>query len=117
MTTFYPIVIPDKGGTESNFLYERYFTIRQREVRPLAELCMLAVLEHPALVEEACSTLPQQLRRRMVRLAVERRWTDSVVPLLYTWAEPTLCLRSLFPDYVHCPRLGKQLTRQVTCWR
>ena len=36
-------------------------------------------------------TLAKQLRR--VRLAVERRWTDSVVPLLYTWAEPTLSLR------------------------
>ena len=80
MTTFYPVVIPDKGGTESNFLYERYFTIRRKDARPLAEVCMLAVLEHPALVEETCSTLPQQLRRRMVRLAVERRLVPQIDP-------------------------------------
>ena len=94
MTTFYPIVIPDKGGTESNFLYERYFTIRQREVRRLAELCMLAVLEHPGLVEEACSTLPQQLRLELQTKVCEYfTITEKAPTRAFSWLKALLHLR------------------------
>ena len=75
--TYYPVVIQDGDTTSLNVIYEKFYDMRRHRVRSLLKTSMLTLLKHPPLLEEICSLLPQQLRRDMVRLGLERKLTSA----------------------------------------
>lgn len=83
----------------------------------LVKLTMRRVINLPDLLEEICSILPSSLRKDMLALALELKVTNSIVPLLYTWSEPILSLKSIFPYVNHDPELVGDLHNQVEATR
>ena len=66
-----------------------------------AILSMATVIQYPDLMEEICNLLSTSLRRDMIALALEQKMVNSAIPLLYTWTEPVLSLKSIFPT-INC---------------
>lgn len=79
----------------------------------LTVLSMATVIKHKDLVEEICSFLPPSLRREMLAMSLEMKMTNSTIPLLYTWTEPVLSLKSIFPTLNHSPELVGDMQNQV----
>ena len=71
-----------------------------------AILSMATVIQYPDLMEEICNLLSTSLRRDMIALALEQKMVNSAIPLLYTWTEPVLSLKSIFPTINCNPELG-----------
>ena len=79
-------------------------SVSHRTVNPppsLATLSMATVIQYPDLMEEICNLLSTSLRRDMIALALEQKMVNSAIPLLYTWTEPVLSLKSIFPT-INC---------------
>ena len=75
---YYPVVIPPEV-TSRNIIYEKFYDVRRHKVKSLLKSSMLKLLDHPPLLEEICSLLPQQLRRDMIRFGMERKLTNAGV--------------------------------------
>ena len=73
---YYPVVLTQNKVTR-NIIYEKFYDIRKHHVKSLLKSSMLTLLEHPPLLEEICSLLPQQLRREMIRYGMERKLTNA----------------------------------------
>jgi len=95
-------------------------SVSQRTANPppsLSTLSMATVIQYPELLEEICTLLPPSLRKDMIALALEQKMVSSVIPLLYTWTEPVLSLKSIFPT-IHChPELVGDMHNQVEATR
>jgi len=75
---YYPVVIkPTNEVTSRNIIYEKFYDVRRHQVKSLLKSSMLKLLEHPPLLEEICSLLPQQLRKDMIRFGMERKMTSA----------------------------------------
>ena len=74
---YYPVMLPQNKVTSTNIIYEKFYDIRKHHVKSLLKSSMLTLLEHPPLLEEICSLLPQQLRREMIRYGMERKLTNA----------------------------------------
>ena len=78
--TYYPVVLPAQNeATTRNIIYENFYNMRKHHVKSLLKSSMLTLLQHPPLLEEICSLLPQQLRREMIRYGMERKLTNAGV--------------------------------------
>jgi hypothetical protein len=82
-----------------------------------ATLSMATVIQYPDLLEEICTLLPTSLRRDMIALALEQKMVSSAIPLLYTWTEPVLSLKSIFPTINFNPELVGDMHNQVEVTR
>ena len=49
----------------------------------------------------------------MIAMTLEQKLTGSIIPLLYTWTEPVLSLKSIFPTLNHSPELVGDMHNQV----
>jgi len=49
----------------------------------------------------------------MLAMSLEQKMNSAIIPLLYTWTEPVLALRSLFPTLNHSPELVGDMQNQV----
>jgi len=83
----------------------------------LATLTMASVIQYPDLLEEICTFLPQSLRKDMIAKALEQKMTRATIPLLYTWTEPVLSLKSIFPTINYSPELVGDMHNQVEATR
>ena len=79
----------------------------------MTDLSMLCVVENPALVEEISPFLPNNLRAEMLGMALSHKKSGSIIPLLYTWHEPVLSLKKIFPNLFNNPELVGDLRNQV----
>ena len=80
----------------------------------LVTMSMATVLQYPDLLEEICPLIPTSLRRDMIALALEQEMdSSSLIPLLSTWSEPVLSLKSIFPTINYNPELLGDLHNQV----
>ena len=82
-----------------------------------AILSMATVIQYPDLMEEICNLLSTSLRRDMIALALEQKMVNSAIPLLYTWTEPVLSLKSIFPTINFNPELVGDMHNQVEVTR
>ena len=76
-------------------------------------LSMATVITYKDLVEDICSFLPPSLRKEMLAMSLEMKMTNATIPLLYTWTEPVLSLKSIFPTLNHSPELIGDMQNQV----
>jgi len=53
----------------------------------------------------------------MIAMTLEQKLTGSIIPLLYTWTEPVLSLKSIFPTLNHSPELVGDMHNQVQATR
>ena len=92
-------------------------SVSQRKPSPPPSLSILSmeyVVNHPDLVEDICSFLPASMRKEMLAISLDKKLTDSTIPLFYTWTGPVLSLKSIFPTLNHNPELVGDLHNQVS---
>ena len=77
-------------------------------VKSLVRQCLNTVIQHPALVEEISSLLPQHLRGELLAKCLELKKTDCLIPLFYTWSSPILSLEKLCCSSIEISRSYQQ---------